>query len=121
MADIVSDAGVPADKAEAFWAVIRENVSKRGDIAGWWTVLSEGAEPLIADEDREFVREAVALLPDGPFDGSTWKSWTDAVKEATGRKGKGLFMPLRKALTGRERGPEMADFVALMQKPPTID
>lgn len=121
VADIVADAGVPSELAEPFWAVIRENVSKRGEIADWWKVLSEGAAPLIADEDRDFVRTALGMLPSGPYDASTWKSWTDAVKEATGRKGKGLFMPLRKALTGRERGPEMADFVALMQKPPTID
>lgn len=121
VADVVADAGVPADKAEAFWSVVRENVSKRGDIAGWWKVLSEGAAPLIADEDRDFVRTAVGMLPEGPYDASTWKSWTDAVKEATGRKGKGLFMPLRKALTGRERGPEMADFVALMQTPPKVE
>ena len=39
--------------------------------------------------------------------------WTKAVKEATGRKGKGLFMPLRKALTGMERGPEMAALLPL--------
>ena len=44
----------------------------------------------------------------------------DAVKEATGRKGKGLFMPLRKAVTGRERGPEMADVMRLLQKKPTL-
>lgn len=40
------------------------------------------------------------------------------MKEATGRKGKGLFMPLRKALTGQERGPEMADLLPLLQTIP---
>ena len=37
-----------------------------------------------------------------------WKTWTGALKEATGRKGKQLFMPLRKALTGQEHGPDMS-------------
>ena len=55
------------------------------------------------------------LLPEGPFDGDTWKSWTAAVKEATGRKGKGLFMPLRKALTGQGHGPDMGDVMPLLQ------
>ena len=46
---------------------------------------------------------------------ATWGEWTSAVKEATGRKGKGLFMPLRKALTGQASGPEMADVMPLLQ------
>ncbi len=59
----------------------------------------------MADEDREFVAQALALLPAQPWTTETWGQWTAAVmKEATGRKGKGLFMPLRKALTGRENG-----------------
>jgi glutamyl-tRNA synthetase len=42
------------------------------------------------------------------------------VKEATGRKGKGLFMPLRKAVTGLERGPEMVDVMPLLQSKPKV-
>jgi glutamyl-tRNA synthetase len=42
------------------------------------------------------------------------------VKAATGRKGKGLFRPLRLALTGRESGPEMADLLPLLQKLPAV-
>jgi glutamyl-tRNA synthetase len=36
------------------------------------------------------------------------------VKEATGRKGKELFRPLRLALTGRDHGPEMKDLLPLI-------
>ena len=42
------------------------------------------------------------------------------MKAATGRKGKGLFMPLRKAMTGRENGPEMADVLPLLPKVPSL-
>jgi len=115
VAEAVADAGVPADLAEPFWAMARENITTLADLKGWWELCRDGAEPLIADEDREFIAEAVALLPEGPFDGETWGTWTKAVKEATGRKGKGLFMPLRKALTGMERGPEMAALLPLLQ------
>jgi glutamyl-tRNA synthetase len=111
-------AGVPADLAPAFWAVVRENIATRAEIAGWWQVVSDGAEPLVAPEDEAFVAEALALLPPLPFGPKTWSEWTEAVKAKTGRKGKGLFMPLRKALTGRERGPEMADFLPLMRALP---
>jgi glutamyl-tRNA synthetase len=56
------------------------------------------------------------MLPPPPFTEATWGEWTAAVKAATGRKGKGLFMPLRKALTGQSHGPEMADLMPLLQK-----
>jgi glutamyl-tRNA synthetase len=115
VAEAVADAGVPADLAEPFWAMARENITTLADLKGWWELCRDGAEPLIADEDREFIAEAMALLPEGSFDGETWGKWTSAVKEATGRKGKGLFMPLRKALTGMERGPEMATLLPLLQ------
>ena len=115
VADVLADAGVPAELDEPFWAMIRKNITTLGDLKGWWELCRDGAEPLIADEDREFIAQAVALLPEGSFDGETWGHWTNAVKEETGRTGKGLFMPLRKALTGMERGPEMASLLPLLQ------
>ncbi|ETA53143.1 glutamate--tRNA ligase [Ponticoccus alexandrii] len=110
--------GVPDDKAEAFWAVVRENITTRKDMADWWALFRDGAAPMVADEDRDFVAEALGMLGEPPYDAATWGTWTAAVKEATGRKGKGLFMPLRKAVTGRERGPEMAEVMPLLQKKP---
>jgi glutamyl-tRNA synthetase len=116
----VADIGVPDDLAATFWNVARANITTRHGIAGWWDLFRDGATPLVADEDREFVAQAFALLPNPPYGETTWKDWTDAVKEATGRKGKGLFMPLRKAVTGLERGPEMADVMQLLQKKPAL-
>ena len=107
--------GVPADKQDAFWSMAKENISTLKDLGPWWDLCVKGAEPLIADEDKDFIAEAMAMLPEGPYDADSWKSWTTAVKEATGRKGKGLFMPLRKAVTGMERGPDMGVLLSLMQ------
>ncbi|MFV0244930.1 MAG: glutamate--tRNA ligase [Qingshengfaniella sp.] len=118
VADTVRAAGIPDDWAEAVWTVLRENIETRADLAPWWAILRDGADPLVDDADRTFVAEALTLLPDLPYGPDTWASWTGAVKERTGRKGKQLFMPLRKALTGRARGPEMADFMPLMQARP---
>jgi len=120
IAEQVAALGVPADIAENFWDVVRENVTVRADMAPWWDVFSNGAEALVEDEDREFVAKAFSMLPALPYDSDTWGSWTAAVKEATGRKGRGLFMPLRHAVTGRRRGPEMADVMPLLQKAPTL-
>ena len=111
----IAEIGVPADLAETFWNVTRENITTLKDLQGWWHLYRDGAEPLIDDEDREFIAQALTLLPEGPFTKETWKAWTDEVKSATGRKGKGLFMPLRKALTGQERGPDMSDVMPLLQ------
>ncbi len=108
--------GVPADKAEAFWEVVRENITVLDDLAEWWRLMQEGAEPLIDEEDRAFVSEALVLLPDPPYTEASWGAWTKAVKDATGRKGRALFMPLRKALTGRTDGPDMARLMPLLQK-----
>ncbi|MQY43766.1 glutamate--tRNA ligase [Epibacterium sp. SM1969] len=107
--------GVPADQQAAFWDVARENITTLADLQQWWALCQEGAEPLIADEDKDFISEAMTLLPEGPYDADSWKSWTTAVKDATGRKGKGLFMPLRKAVTGMERGPDMGALLPLMK------
>ncbi|WP_299677211.1 glutamate--tRNA ligase [uncultured Roseobacter sp.] len=115
VAGAISDAGVPEDKAAQFWEVTRENITTLHDLAGWWAMMRDGAEPVIDDEDAAFVAEAMALLPEGPFDDQTWGAWTGAVKEATGRKGRGLFMPLRKALTGQAHGPDMSALMPLLQ------
>ncbi|GGH35845.1 glutamyl-tRNA synthetase /glutamate--tRNA(Gln) ligase [Cribrihabitans marinus] len=111
----VAALGVPDALAEPFWLMARENITTLRDLDGWWRLCRDGAEPLVADEDRAFVAEAMRLLPEGPHDDATWGQWTAAVKSATGRKGKALFMPLRKAVTGMERGPEMATLLPLMQ------
>jgi glutamyl-tRNA synthetase len=115
VADKLDAIGVPTDMADAFWSVARENITTLGDLEGWWILCRDGAEPLIDDEDRDFIAQAMTLLPDAPYDADSWSNWTQAVKEATGRKGKGLFMPLRKAVTGMERGPDMSSLMPLLQ------
>ncbi len=111
----IADLGVPADMADAFWSVTRDNIRTLHDLAGWWDVMQNGADPVVDEEDRDFVVQAMAMLPDAPFDDTTWGTWTTAVKAETGRKGKGLFMPLRKALTGQSHGPDMGRLLPLLQ------
>lgn len=118
VADAVSGLGVPAQLGERFWNVVRENITSLDEMGDWWAVFRDGADPQIADEDAEFIPQALALLGEPPYADDTWGVWTSAVKEATGRKGKGLFMPLRHAVTGRTRGPEMADVMPLLQVKP---
>ncbi|MEO0700756.1 MAG: glutamate--tRNA ligase [Pseudomonadota bacterium] len=120
MAGDIAALGVPDAIAAQFWDTVRENVDTRAGIAEWWTMFRDGATPQVAEEDREFVAQAFAMLPPPPYGPETWSEWTRTVKDATGRKGRGLFMPLRHAITGRQRGPEMADVMPLLQTAPRL-
>ena len=111
----IQTVGVPADMAGAFWAVMRDNIETLNDLDAWWAMCRDGAKPVIEDEDRAFVARAMEMLPETPFGPDTWSSWTGVVKDASGRKGRALFMPLRKALTGQAHGPDMAALMPLLQ------
>jgi glutamyl-tRNA synthetase len=93
---------------------VRGNLTTLADVDSWWTTIAGTITPQIAGEDRDFITAAARLLPPAPWNGETWKVWTDAVKAETGRKGKGLFMPLRLALTGLDHGPELALLLPLI-------
>jgi glutamyl-tRNA synthetase len=104
---------LPADATPEFWAAIRGNLDLLSEAKLWWNVVAgDIATPVMQDSD--FLQQARALLPPSPWDGQTWKLWTAAVKQATGRAGKTLFHPLRLALTGEEHGPELALLLPLM-------
>ena len=120
VAGMVAGLGVPADLAEKFWSVVRENITYLSDMGPWWELFRDGTPAVVDAEDAEFIEAALGMLGEPPYDDQTWANWSNAVKEALGRKGKQLFMPLRKAVTGRERGPEMADVMALMQVKPRL-
>ena len=120
VAGMVAGLGVPADLAEKFWSVVRENITYRTDMGPWWELFRDGTPAVVDAEDAEFIEAALGMLGEPPYYHQTWANWSNAVKEASGRKGKQLFMPLRKAVTGRERGPEMADVMALMQVKPRL-
>ncbi|MEM7720639.1 MAG: glutamate--tRNA ligase [Pseudomonadota bacterium] len=120
VADHLNLAAVPAETQPAYWAAVRGNVATRAEAGAWWPIFKGDAPPIVADEDREFVAKAFDMLSEPPYRNDTWSTWTSAVKEATGRKGKALFMPLRLAVTGQTRGPEMADVMPLLMKKPTL-
>ena len=116
VADRVRALGVPEALAERFWTVASQNITTLDDLGAWWTLMTEGAEPQIAPDDRAFVEQALALLPPPPYGERAWSDWTAAVKAESGRKGAALFMPLRKALTGQAHGPDMGQLMPLLQR-----
>jgi len=107
--------GVEKEIQKTFWLIARENINCRSDIENWWKICSKGPIPIISEDDKEFVTLAIEMLPVQPFDENTWSSWTKEVKNKTGRSGKNLYLPLRKALTGREYGPDMSTLMPLLK------
>lgn len=101
-----------SDLDENFWNAVRPNLTRLSDVKEWWQVANGPVEPSI--DDSGFIDQAGSVLPAAPWNENTWKEWTDAVKTATGRKGKDLFMPLRRALTGMDHGPELAVLLPLI-------
>lgn len=107
-------ARLPGGVSEALWLAVRANVGTLKDAALWRDIAGGDIDPAIAPEDAAFIAEAARALPSEPWDDATWGAWTQALKTATGRKGKELFMPLRRALTGLDHGPEMKAYLPLI-------
>ena len=105
-------AEIDCDAGEDFWAAVRPNLIVLKDVKSWAALVKGPVTPII--EDADFASQAAELLPEGELTGESWSIWTNAIKEKTGRKGKQLFMPLRHALTGQQRGPEMAVLLPLI-------
>jgi len=98
---------------EALWNLVRSNVEKISDVTDWANVFNAPMAGQISDEDIEFCKTAAACLPD-TVNAETWSALTKELKEKTDRKGKTLFLPLRLALTGNARGPDMGSVLVLL-------
>lgn len=107
---------LPEAMDEAAWNAIRPNVSVIADAADWWSVVVGPIATERASEDAEHLRQAHTIAATLDWYAEPWAALTSALKEASGRKGKALFMPLRLALTGREHGPDMAALLPLIGK-----
>jgi glutamyl-tRNA synthetase len=111
--DAVADR-LPSGMDARAWEAIRPNLGTVDEATDWWSVVEGpvGSEPDAAD--RDFLAVARDALANLPWDDDVWRRWTEVLKSATGRKGKPLFLPLRRALTGRDHGPEMAVLLPLI-------
>ncbi len=113
--DFASAAGrLPPGATEAFWLAVRGNLDMMSEARGYWDVVAGSIVPPVIEGESEFLRTALAQLPAEPWNDQVWTTWTDALKQETGRKGRTLFMPLRLALTGEEHGPELKALLPLI-------
>jgi len=116
VADRLAAMAIKGDKAAPFWLAVRDNLDTLADAGDWWKIVTDQTlhyEPL-SNADRDFLQAALGFLPAEPWGRETWQQWTERLKDETDRRGKSLFKPLRRALTGRESGPELAELLPLL-------
>ncbi len=103
---------------EKFWSSVKLNLTTIKEVDTWWKICNEEFTPVITD--AEFTKTASTLLPTGNWDNETWNTWVQAVKSATGKSGKDLFMPIRLALTGMDNGPELKSLLPILGREKVI-
>ncbi|EZP80808.1 Glutamate--tRNA ligase [Novosphingobium resinovorum] len=115
-------ARLPQGMDAAAWEAIRPNLAKVGEAADWWAVVTGPvAAAELSDEDRAYCAQAADTLAGLEWGEGIWKVLTGALKDATGRKGKALFLPLRQALTGMEHGPDMGALLPLIGRDAALE
>ncbi|MFC4293634.1 glutamate--tRNA ligase [Novosphingobium tardum] len=106
---------LPAGMTAQAWDAIRGNLAHLDEAAEWWGVITGPVAPPATDEETAgFLALAANTLSDAEWQDDPWHALTANLKNATGRKGKALFLPLRQALTGRDHGPDMAALLPLI-------
>jgi glutamyl-tRNA synthetase len=110
---------LPAGMNASGWEAIRPNLAHIGEAADWWQVVTGPVTPpQFAGEDLAYLAQAAEVLAAGTAD---WQALTASLKDATGRKGKALFLPLRQALTGMDHGPDMAALLPLIGREAALE
>lgn len=103
---------------EKFWDAVRPNLSIVSDVNLWDSICHKVVTPII--EDKDLTDMAADLLPPEPWNSETWNQWVGKVKAKSGKSGKALFHPLRKALTAQDNGPELKILLPLIGREKTL-
>ncbi|MDG2413627.1 MAG: glutamate--tRNA ligase, partial [Hyphomicrobiales bacterium] len=97
---------------EKIWDVIKSNIKNIGEYEKWYEIINGSIK--VDNSDQDFINLAESLLPPEPWGDSTWGDWIALIKESSDKKGKDLFLPIRKAITGLSDGPELKNIILLM-------
>ena len=112
---------LPAGMGHAEWEAVRPNLIVVADAADWWRVIEGPIEPTVSEDDRDYLAEAARTAGSIDWSADPWHALTGALEVTTGRKGKPLFLPLRRALTARDHGPDMATLLPLIGRTRAIE
>jgi glutamyl-tRNA synthetase len=111
---------LPEGMTDADWRAIRPNLKIVAEARDWWAILHGHVEQAADAEDRDLLTAAAEEAGMVDWSDSPWSQLVARLKERTGRTGKALFLPLRRALTGRDSGPEMAALLPLIGREETV-
>jgi glutamyl-tRNA synthetase len=111
---------LPAGVSEADWLAVRPNLRTVAEAGQWWEILHGHVHAAPDAQDVDFLRAAAAAAGEVDWSADPWRELVALLKERTGRSGRALFHPLRRALTGRDSGPEMAALLPLIGREEAI-
>ncbi len=103
---------LPQGMDEAGWHALRPNLAHVHEAGDWWQMVTGPIAQIdFTPDDKAVLADASRLLR---WDDNPWAALTTALKDATQRKGRALFLPLRQALTGMDHGPDMGELLPLI-------
>ena len=102
--------------SKKLWKFSQNNIDFFKDIKNWLKTIEVIIDIKNYEIHETLISSAVECIPEDPFSYETWDSWTKSINAKTGLKGKALYMPLRVILTGKEKGPELKNFLPLLDK-----
>ena len=105
---------LPDGADEPFWLAIRGNLDLLAEARDWHEIARGEITVAPQPEETALLEAALQSLPPEPWDETSWPTWTAAIGQAAQRKGKALFLPLRRALTGEDHGPDLKTFLPLI-------
>ena len=111
---------LPSGMDDVAWNAVRPNLERIADAADWWQVIEGPVAPAALTDEANYLAQAASTAETLDWSSAPWHALTHALKISTGRKGKALFLPLRRALTGRDHGPDMAALLPLIGRERTI-
>lgn len=113
---------LPEGMGEAAWLAIRPNLTTVAEAADWWRIVTGPVDSGAVEEgDAAYLAQAAAVAATVDWSTDPWHALTGGLKESSGRKGKALFLPLRRALTGLDHGPDMAALLPLIGQAGAIE
>ena len=102
--------------SKKLWKFSQHNIEFFKDIENWLSTVEIIIDIEKYDIPDALIAAAIECIPADPFSYETWDNWTKSINAKTGLKGKSLYMPLRLILTGKEKGPELKNFLPLLDK-----
>jgi nondiscriminating glutamyl-tRNA synthetase len=123
-------AGVPihhidSDRLKQISDVLKENLVILSQVKEYLGIFfdekfffdDEAKTVLLNPKSQETLCNAIEVIASSPeITRKGWTTLTSQLEEKTGRKGKGLFSPLRAGTTGKMKGPELARMFPLLGK-----